>query len=476
MNTQAEALLSGGRKARLLGHAAGLAAFEAFALAGAAGDLAWMAGLRFVLPLAAADYVLSLLPSASRTLKAARKAGPPPEDSRLRRALHRAAHGWVWRCTGRVALAWIAALALSQALLGLSSLGAFLLAALGLPMALAATAVMAAAATRNLACGEGFRPGPWPGLKPRRWVLRWAEILLAPVLGLSALAVLAVLGLPTGWGAAAAAALALGGAVLAAWDLDGGLEGGLGTLAVRLHGIARGDDDGSMALGSGPWAEVSKACEATARALRTVREEARRFGGLGAPQGWKAADAEETTLRPVAVLAVCWNGVDTALEALEASQRMAALGRFYGAVQKELLTRGATLVECNGGAVVAVWIGPVGGILSREPALEAAWSLQGLLKVLAQQNRFRGRGDCAWGLGLALGEAVSGSWGPPEARRWSLSGAPLERARRFSRQEGGTYLDEAFASNLPEPYRAHVGEKGMILTEGPVGTTQGIGF
>jgi hypothetical protein len=115
---------------------------------------------------------------------------------------------------------------------------------------------------------------------------------------------------------------------------------------------------------------------------------------------------------------------------------------------------------------VAAWGAPLPSADPVQAALAAAWDLQALLPVLAQQARLRDGVDLAWGLGLASGQAAGGLGGAQGAERFSLQGGPLDEALSLA-QAGGAWLDERSAGAAKAPFAATLLPQGLKLTQGP---------
>jgi class 3 adenylate cyclase len=478
--------LRGAGRARLVGHAAGLASYEALALAGAAGDLAWLAGLQLALALALLEAAWGLADARGRSLKRLAVEVYTGSDIKRRQAdgLKGFLDGLGARALRRSLFVWLAGGIVLKSCCGLSWMGLILLASFGaLQAALAAAGLSGAAARAALADGlgaEGAWPPDldsfkrWPSLR-RRFLTALAAPLAAVLLPLAALA---ALGLPVD-GTVLGILAGLGALTAAAWgrDLEGQFKPSLSGLSEALGRLAAGDfsqrpaPSGADTLGRSVL-DAGKAAAALERRERSLRA----FGagldparGVGLVDGLGAPPQEPV----VAVLAARWLGADASLAGLEPSARLAALGRFYESVLDAVQRCGGTVLELGGGQVLAAWGAPepqgagLAGIEGLNSALKAAWMLRSSLAVARSQHSLRHAGVLDFSLALASGQAAAGAWGPGRQRRWALVGHPLAEVRRLARKPGGPWLDDSSAALTAAPYGVRGGAGNAQLVAGP---------
>jgi hypothetical protein len=460
--------LSGASRARLISHAVGLVSYEALALCGAAGDLAWVAGLQMIPALLFLELVWALCDLPGRRLK--RLAGQLSVAELLPRqaeALSAFLKGLAARAARRAAAVWLGAGLLLWACGGLTWIGLLLLAAFGaLPTALAQAGLCGAVCRKALAEGGVEAGGCWPpsleGLKPWPSLRRRFLVALGGCLAvvLAPLAALAALNLAVSVPVLAVLALM---AALWAWawaeDLRAHFDPALRGLAQGLRRLAGGDFDVRQApVGADPLGEAAVQLGQAAAALDRRERSLRAFGpGLDPGQGAALLESLAPAAQSpfVAVLSVCWLGADASLSALEPAARLSALGRFYHCVQDAVQGARGTLVEIGGGRVLAVWGAPGASLdpaASLGAALAAAWSLKSSLPVASSQYRLRHAGAMDWSLALASGAATAGAWGPRDQQRWALVGGPLAELRRLGLRPGGPWLDESSAKAAAAPY------------------------
>lgn len=478
--------LRGAGRARLVGHAVGLASYEALALAGAAGDLAWLAGLQLALALALLEAAWSLADARGRSLKRLAVEVYTGSDIHSRQAegLRAFLDGLGARAFRRSLLVWLGGGLLLKACWGLSWTGLILLVSFGaLPAALARAALCGSAARAAMAEGLGSE-GAWPpDLEAfKRWPSlrrRFLAALAAPLAAvLPPLAALAALGLPAD--APVLGILACLGALTAwAWgrDLEGQFLPALRVLSEALGRLALGDFSerppvaGADALG-GSLLAAGKAAAALERRERSLRA----FGpGLDPSRGagLLAALSEAPQEHWVAVLAARWLGADASLAGLEPLGRLAALGRFYESVQDAVHRCGGTVLELGGGQVLAAWGAPEprgagqAGSEGLDSALKAAWMLRSSLAVARSQHSLRHAGALDFSLALASGKAAAGAWGPGRQRRWALVGLPMAEVRRLALKPGGPWLDDASAALVAAPYGVRGASGNAELVDGP---------
>ena len=462
---------SAASRARLAGHAAGLACTEALALAGAAGDLAWLAGLQLLAALALVELAFALANRRGRRLRAqAARADFSPDPARARReALDAFTDGLPRRGALRSLAAWLLAALLLKAFAGLSWAGALLLLGFGaLPAALAQGQLLASVARRAQAGADSPAPDAAPTLR-RSLLLALAAplaVVLPPLLTLAALGLAADLGtllvlavLGSLW------ALALGLALDRRWS------GALRILTGGLRRLGSGDlEPARERSGEAGFDEAERALDAAALATARSRQALLRFVPQGGP-----GDAErrldqapaETVERTVAVLQARWLDLGAGPEGPKAQARFADLGRFYLAVEEAVLRKGGLVLEQGGGSVEAVWGALGSGDAPEVGALAAAWELRSTLEVLASQQRLRGAGSLRWSLALAWGPAWVGTWGPRDRRRFAVLGAAQARARSLALRPGGPWLDPDLGPTLVRPFGAEPADGAWLLTSGP---------
>jgi hypothetical protein len=476
--------LDAASRARWIGHAAGLSAYLGLALAGAAGDLAWVAGLRMLPVLVAVELAFGALNRGGRRLRNLAKEAQALEKPGERES--RALLDWLDTLPLRAALrslgAWLLAATLLWLFLGLSLVGVLMLVALGAVTAAQTQARLCGRLVQKALSDPDWSP-PEPGL--RRWPSLhrrfWTAILAPLATVLAPLALLSALGIPVELPALAALA-ALGGISALLWSRELNLHFSppLRGLSASLRRMAKGDFSG-QAGASGPddlgeaLASLTKASAVLARRGASLRA----FGlavdpALGAQLlDTLPAQAEE---RPVSVVRVVWHRADQELSHLDAPKRLAALGRFYQTVEEAAHRSGGSVLEMGGGAALLAWgaPSPEGGVLG---ALNAAWMLKGALGVLANQHRLRGGGSLEWSVAMASGKAASGWWGSQDRRRWTLSGGPLAEVRRLAERPGGPWLDERSASAAKAPFGVQISESAVELVAGPEAVAQtNLGF
>jgi hypothetical protein len=145
---------------------------------------------------------------------------------------------------------------------------------------------------------------------------------------------------------------------------------------------------------------------------------------------------------------------------------LGALKRLAQAFEKSVATQGGWILEASTGQWVAIWGAPLPASDPVQGALAAAWDLQSLLPVLAQQWRLRDGLSLDWGLGLASGQAAAGLGGAQGRERFSLQGGPLDEALGLA-LAGGAWLDERSAGAAKAPFAATLLPQGLKLTQGP---------
>jgi hypothetical protein len=467
--------LDGASRARLIGHAVGLASYEALALTGAAGDLAWFAGLQMLPALLLLELVWGACNLPARRLK--RLAGKLSDTGLAGQAqvqgLSDFLKGLATRAALRSLAVWLLAGLVLWAFGGLTWIGVLLLACFGaLPAALAQAGLCAAVCRKALAEGGVDAAGHWPpdldALKPwpslgRRFR---AALFACLALVLAPLAALALLRLPLSLPFLGVLALL---ATLWAWawaeELRRHVEPSLRGLAQGLRSLSKGDFDVRQApVGADALGEAGVLLGSAAAGLERRERALKVFGpdmepGQGAALLESLASPAQTS--EVAVLSVRWLGADASLSALEPAARLGALGRFYQCAQDAVQRGKGRVLEIGGGHVLAVWGAP--GVSASDPALSlaaalaAAWGLKSSLPVASSQFRLRHAASMDWSLALASGSAAAGAWGPRDQQRWALVGGPLAEVRRLSLRPGGPWLDEASAKAAPAPYQVKAG-------------------
>jgi HAMP domain-containing protein len=465
-----EEVLGALRGARWLGHVGGLAAYGMLALAGMGGELAWLPAVFLAGALLGVELLLSLADARGRRLRAiARQAVPVQSlDPAQRQALQQGLLSLPGRALGRSALAWAAACA-GLRLVGVSWPGALLLLAAGAPLAgLLQARVLALRVQRALPYFElGADPAaalaPWlPSLNRRLWsAALWPlGVALAPVAALAWLGQapsLALLGADALLGLAAAAACAAA--------LRRSLEEPLDALHDALHRLAQGDPSAPLAVTDAGL--LGRLAQEGRAAMHDVgrRERAWRQWGQPLPPG-ATGGATAATLRPVAVLALRWDGAAAALASLDPVARLGALKRLAQAFEKAVAAQGGWVAEAGPGRWVAVWGAAWAVPEPVQGALAAAWDLGSLLPVLAQQSILRDAIRMDWGLGLASGMAACGLGGAQGRDHLGVQGGPWDEAWALARAEG-PWLDERSAGAAKAPFAATLGPQGLKLSQGP---------
>lgn len=482
--------LASARSARWVGHAAGLAAFVAFTALGPGGQMAWMAALQMGLALFLVEGAFSLLDFKARRLRAlAPTAFPFKKLEPAERALVQEALGSLpARGALRAAAAWVlGGFALTR--LGVRPEGAALLLACGLPLAVALRGWLDAAMLKRVLPFFYFEDQGGYARGLAAWVpglgTRLARLALAPLaVALTPLGVLAAFGEAPSlalWGLQAGLGLATawaGRAALASLYADP-----LRDLGSALQRLGQGGLDGLLDVTDG--GELGRATEAYNRALRAVDRRLfmlEKFGHAvppGRSEGVLEGLKLDGEVRPVAVLAARWLRAPAALRGLEPRARLAALSRFYEAVQDAVDRHQGCAFKMDDAAALAVWGAPFGPEGAVAGALAAAWDLQALLPVLARQAAQRDGLALEWGLGLASGQAVAGLAGPRGRERYGVHGGPVDEAQALAAKPGGAWLDERTVAAAKAPFGVQVGVEGARLVQGPsasMPTEEALGF
>lgn len=473
-----ESVLRSGSRDRWISHAAGLASYELLALLGAAGDLAWLAGLRLVAALAVVELLFGVANLRARRLwkVADQDPGLPEKAAASAGILLRHLDGLPLRAALRSLAAWILAALLLVAFGGLSWMGLLLLCSFGAPTAVLCTARLSGAAVRASLALSPQAPAPgdlrqWPSLR-RRFLAATLSPLLAALIPLAAMA-----GLGLAVDARAAAAMILIGLVSAflwSMDLDLSILPPLRGLAAGLRRMAGGDFEARLGHGGADaMGEAVNAYNAAVQAVSLRELSLRAFGpGLDPARGAAQMDlvGARSEMRPVALLIAQWHHADTNLSNVDATARPAALGRFYEVVLDAAKRSQGTVLELGGGSVLVAWGAPLPAAANEplvQEALAAAWMLKASLSVLQRQQQLRGGGLLEWSVAVSSGKAAGGWWGPAQRRQWALVGGPVAEIRRLVVKPGGPWLDERTASAAGRPFAVQVLPEGLELVGGP---------
>jgi class 3 adenylate cyclase len=475
-----ESVLRAGSRDRWISHLAGLAAYELLALMGAAGDLAWLAGLQMLAALALVELAFGLANLRARRLwKVADQDPALPDkvaaaDGILLRHLDGLPLRAALRCLGAWVLGGLCLVALVRS--GPNWVGLALLCAFGAPTAVLCTARLSGAAVRVSLAMAKTPPSSgdlahWPSLRSRFLAATLSPVLVA----LIPLAAMACLGIPMDARAVAAVFL-IGITTAFFWslDLDAGTLPALKGMTAGLRRMAEGDFEAR--LGHGGADALGEAANAFNAAVQTIslRELSLRAFGPGLDPARGAAQADlvgaRSEMRPVALLLAQWHNADTNLSNVDATARPAALGRFYEVVQDAAKRNQGTVLELGGGCVLVAWGAPLPAAANEplvQEALTAAWMLKASLGVLQRQQQLRGGGNLEWSVAVSTGKAAGGWWGPPQRRQWALVGGPVAEVRRLVLKPGGPWLDERTASAAARPFAVQVLPEGLELVGGP---------
>lgn len=467
-------------------------AYFLLAAAGLGGDLAWTAALFLAPALVVVELLAGLADRRTRRLEALAARALPVQSLAApeREALQAGLLALPGRTQRRVLWVWGLAvpLFLPVVIVGFSALlaaalgaplpkvsafpvswgGMLLVLAAGLPPAVLLPRLVLDLRLRralpyfDLGADPAAVLAPWlPSLagRVRRALLAPLVVALAPLLALALLGQAAEPGTEV-----AAAALGLLAVAACAAALRSAVEEPLDPLGEALQRLAQGETVAALAVAdAGLLGRLVQDGRAALKAVAGREQAWRHFGGPPPPG---ADPVVQSGLRPVAVLALRWQGVEAALRPLAPLARLRALKRVALVFEKAVGAQGGWVLEASPGRWVAVWGAPWPLPEPGQGALAAAWALRSLLPVLAQQGRLRDGFGMDWGLGMASGQAACGLGGAQGGERFSLQGGPLDEALVLA-VGGGPWLDERSAGAAKSPFAATLLPQGLQLTQGP---------
>jgi class 3 adenylate cyclase/DNA-binding response OmpR family regulator len=241
----------------------------------------------------------------------------------------------------------------------------------------------------------------------------------------------------------------------------------IGALGIEnLAGTARGftDHDGALLSALGDYAAIAienvrnfqQLEEAKEREKATIRSAFERFIAPSIVDRILSSPGDTPpggSRREISVMIADLRGYTAFDERIAPQQIIDTLNQYFTLATDVIFAREGTLDKSLGDAVMALFNAPVDVSDHPRRAADAALALQAAVTEL---NTRRGQDALTFGIGLALGEAVVGSFGAPRAMNYTAIGDVVTLAQQLQQQAepGQILVEESLVKRLGDRVQA----------------------